>query len=197
MKQDLQYLHESYDDMMSPSIRIIFISPDIPFINKLKHEIENPSFISFDHYSSPAYLEEENSLNHFLMIIDANHPEEFEEGKDLISFFNEKGKKFTWFFLESSQFSLQKKIPDHHRRFKKTFTLEGFLSSLSMQESSSFKMPISLPDDGLNLKNIINNIEKSLINQALKKTNGNKNKASRLLGINRTTLIEKMKKRNI
>jgi len=31
----------------------------------------------------------------------------------------------------------------------------------------------------------------------LEKTNGNKNKASKLLSINRTTLIEKMKKRNI
>ena len=197
MKQDLQYLHESYDDMMSPSIRIIFISPDMPFINKLKQEIENPSSLSFIHYSSPSYLEEENSLNHFFIIIDVNHPEELEEGKKFISFLNEREKKFTWFFLESPQFPLQKKIPLHHLRLKNTFSLKGFLSSLSIKKSLSSQSHISLPDDGLDLKNIINNIENSLITQALEKTDGNKNKASRLLGINRTTLIEKMKKRNI
>lgn len=54
---------------------------------------------------------------------------------------------------------------------------------------------LSLPEDGLDLKKIMASIEESFINQALMKTEGNKNKASKLLGINRTTLIEKIKKR--
>ena len=40
----------------------------------------------------------------------------------------------------------------------------------------------------------LSNIEDSLILQALEQTSGNKNQASKLLSMNRTTLIEKMKK---
>ena len=40
-------------------------------------------------------------------------------------------------------------------------------------------------------------VEESLIKQALERTSGNKNQASKLLQMNRTTLIEKMKKRNL
>jgi len=54
-----------------------------------------------------------------------------------------------------------------------------------------------LPDDGINLKRFLSGVEESLIKQALEKTKGNKNQASKLLNMNRTTLIEKMKKRNI
>lgn len=56
---------------------------------------------------------------------------------------------------------------------------------------------VNLPDNGLNLKDFMNEVEESLIKQALLKTNGNKNQASKLLQMNRTTLIEKMKKRNL
>lgn len=54
-----------------------------------------------------------------------------------------------------------------------------------------------LPDEGVDLKTILSKIEDSLIHQALLRTKGNKNKASKLLTLNRTTLIEKMKKKNI
>ena len=52
-----------------------------------------------------------------------------------------------------------------------------------------------LPRDGLNLKEHLLQIEKSFIEQALKSTGGNKNRASKLLGLNRTTLIEKLKEK--
>lgn len=55
---------------------------------------------------------------------------------------------------------------------------------------------VALPDDGIDLRKTLNDIENSLISQALKRTEGNKNQASKLLKMNRTTLIEKMKKRN-
>lgn len=54
-----------------------------------------------------------------------------------------------------------------------------------------------LPEDGVNLKKILSDIEDSLIVQALTLTGGNKNQASKLLSLNRTTLIEKMKKKAI
>jgi two-component system response regulator PilR (NtrC family) len=56
---------------------------------------------------------------------------------------------------------------------------------------------INLPEDGLNLKKTLSEIEDSLIMQALEQTAGNKNQASKLLSMNRTTLIEKMKKKGL
>ena len=40
-------------------------------------------------------------------------------------------------------------------------------------------------------------IEASYIDQALSRTDGNRNQAARLLGLNRTTLVEKLRKRGI
>ncbi|MGC8719260.1 MAG: sigma 54-interacting transcriptional regulator [Thermodesulforhabdaceae bacterium] len=51
-----------------------------------------------------------------------------------------------------------------------------------------------LPEEGLDLKKTLEDIERSLIQQALERTGGVKNQAAKLLGLNRTTLIEKMKK---
>lgn len=56
---------------------------------------------------------------------------------------------------------------------------------------------LDLPDDGIDLKQILSDIEDSLIRQALERTQGNKNRASKLLAMNRTTLIEKMKKKGM
>ena len=63
------------------------------------------------------------------------------------------------------------------------------------QNLDSYKSVIALPDDGVDLKQLLSDIEDSLINQALEVTGGNKNQASKLLSMNRTTLIEKMKKK--
>ncbi|MCT4642073.1 MAG: sigma-54 dependent transcriptional regulator [Bacteriovoracaceae bacterium] len=54
-----------------------------------------------------------------------------------------------------------------------------------------------LPKEGVDLKKVLSDIEESLIIQALSLTGGNKNQASKLLSLNRTTLIEKLKKRSI
>jgi psp operon transcriptional activator len=60
-----------------------------------------------------------------------------------------------------------------------------------------FKTLFELPDPGVDLKQILSDIEDSLIMQAMTRTRGNKNQASKLLALNRTTLIEKMKKNNL
>ncbi|MEM7158941.1 MAG: sigma-54 dependent transcriptional regulator [Myxococcota bacterium] len=52
-----------------------------------------------------------------------------------------------------------------------------------------------LPDDGIDLRKAVQTFEMSLIDQALERTGGNKNQASMLLGMNRTTLVEKLRKR--
>ena len=53
---------------------------------------------------------------------------------------------------------------------------------------------IELGQDGINLKETLDNLENKLIVDALQRAGGVKNKAAKLLGLNRTTLIEKMKK---
>jgi DNA-binding NtrC family response regulator len=50
---------------------------------------------------------------------------------------------------------------------------------------------------GIEFNTVIDHIETRLILEALEKTNGNKNQAARLLGLNRTTLIEKIKRKGL
>jgi len=54
-----------------------------------------------------------------------------------------------------------------------------------------------LPNVGLDLKSIVAAFENHLIDQALTRTHGNKNRASELLKMNRTTLVEKLRKRGM
>jgi DNA-binding NtrC family response regulator len=54
-----------------------------------------------------------------------------------------------------------------------------------------------VPSTGLNFNNVVGRFESELIEQALEHTHWNKNRAAGLLGLNRTTLIEKIKKRGI
>ena len=55
----------------------------------------------------------------------------------------------------------------------------------------------TLNPDGINLKDMVSNIEINMIKQALQQSNGVVAKASEILGLRRTTLVEKMKKYNI
>jgi DNA-binding NtrC family response regulator len=52
-----------------------------------------------------------------------------------------------------------------------------------------------LPALGLDLRQTIASLEDSLIEQALSRTGGNRNAAAQLLGLNRTTLVEKLKRK--
>jgi len=54
-----------------------------------------------------------------------------------------------------------------------------------------------LPPEGLCFRTAVSRFENELINQALERTQGNKNKAADLLRLNRTTLVEKIKRRQI
>jgi DNA-binding NtrC family response regulator len=56
---------------------------------------------------------------------------------------------------------------------------------------------IIIPDNGLSFNDIVNDFENELILQALRKCNWNKNKAAVLLQLNRTTLVEKIKKKQL
>lgn len=55
----------------------------------------------------------------------------------------------------------------------------------------------AIPEMGIDINAMLGSMEKNLIVKALQKTGGVKNRAAKLLGLNRTTLIEKMKKMGI
>jgi transcriptional regulator with PAS, ATPase and Fis domain len=54
-----------------------------------------------------------------------------------------------------------------------------------------------LPDGGIELRAAVETFENELIRQALERTNWNKNQAARLLGLNRTTLVEMLKRKRM
>ena len=54
-----------------------------------------------------------------------------------------------------------------------------------------------VPSTGLDFNDVVARFEADLIEQALELTHWNKNRAAQLLGLNRTTLIEKIKKRRV
>ncbi len=55
----------------------------------------------------------------------------------------------------------------------------------------------SLPDGGMDLRAAVESFENDLIRQALSRTGWNKNQAARLLGLNRTTLVEMLKRKRM
>jgi len=62
------------------------------------------------------------------------------------------------------------------------------------RDSRNFVPLIEIPEEGINFQNIVTDMERELIVQSLRKTNGNKKLAAKLLNLKRTTLIEKIKR---
>ena len=77
---------------------------------------------------------------------------------------------------------------------EKVSSLEGFVSP-TLTSSGDFDMII--PDDGFSFKKAVEEYESKLILCALDKAGWNKNKAASLLDLNRTTLVEKIKKKKL
>ena len=62
---------------------------------------------------------------------------------------------------------------------------------------TDIQFPSILPEDGVHLSELLEQYERHLILQALKRSGWIKNRAAKLLRMNRTTLVEKLKKLNI
>ena len=62
---------------------------------------------------------------------------------------------------------------------------------------SSTPPGVEWSDDGVDFNSLISEFEDRLILQALSRTGGNKKEAARMLNLKRTTLIEKIKKKNL
>jgi DNA-binding NtrC family response regulator len=56
---------------------------------------------------------------------------------------------------------------------------------------------IQIPEDGIDFNELVNQFEKDILLNALEKSSGVKNRAAKLLNLNRTTLVEKLKRLNI
>lgn len=63
--------------------------------------------------------------------------------------------------------------------------------------AASSSDPAMLPDDGIDLRDAVERFENALILQALQRTGWNKNRAASILQMNRTTLVEKLKKKGL
>ena len=62
------------------------------------------------------------------------------------------------------------------------------------RDSLNFVPLIEIPEEGINFQDVVTDMERELILQSLRKTNGNKKLAAKLLNLKRTTLIEKIKR---
>jgi DNA-binding NtrC family response regulator len=54
-----------------------------------------------------------------------------------------------------------------------------------------------VPAGGLSFREVVDDFESDLIRQAMEQSRGTKNRAAQLLGLNRTTLLEKIKKKGL
>ena len=66
----------------------------------------------------------------------------------------------------------------------------------SLEPSTAVPL-IDLPETGIDLSTAVNEFERRIIIQALNKSNWVKNRAAKLLHVNRTTLVEKIKKQKL
>jgi DNA-binding NtrC family response regulator len=156
-----------------------------------------------------------------LCVVKAKIPSLNERKEDILSLakhflfqFNQKfKKKLTGLSPEAENILLSHPFTGNVRELKniieraaliaKTGTLTG--EDLGIQEPLSTgtptldgieNLPVSIPEQGLNLSGVLGSIEKKYMEQALVLTRGNESKAARLLKMNHHTFRYKFKKAN-
>lgn len=74
------------------------------------------------------------------------------------------------------------------------FRLPQESSPAALRSNVTMMSPgISVPDHGLDFERTVGQIERNILEQALRRTNGNKKQAAEMLGLKRTTLTAKLK----
>jgi DNA-binding NtrC family response regulator len=74
---------------------------------------------------------------------------------------------------------------------------ETDLPAAVVGQTTRDRPPISLPAEGVDFEALVGSFESELIQQALAATGWNKNRAAQLLGLKRTTLVEKIRVKGI
>lgn len=165
-------------------------------LSNIKHSITNPCYFTNDvveilsHYSWPGNVRELQNLVERLVVISGGGAIRREH---LPKEMNQKSP------INEVNASATATLDDDEEEFKlgqppvkrMRSTIPG---EVTTQLPANFG---ALPTEGIDLTSFIENLENSLIMQALERTGNNKNKAAKLLGLNRTTLVERIKKRRI
>ncbi|MBF0362655.1 MAG: hypothetical protein HQK49_16665 [Oligoflexia bacterium] len=92
----------------------------------------------------------------------------------------------------------ENRINEDEKRMHTLRDLANRKSTIIKYKTDKYYLSIDMgPEQVIDLKGLLSEIEEYIIDEMLKMSKGNKNKASKYLKINRTTLIEKMKKINM
>ncbi|MBN4054140.1 sigma-54-dependent Fis family transcriptional regulator [Nitrospira defluvii] len=76
-----------------------------------------------------------------------------------------------------------------------SITAEEIPEKLILSRRRAFPFQFDLPEEGIVFSDIVSAFENQILDQALARAKGIKNQAAQLLQMNRTTLVEKLKKR--
>jgi DNA-binding NtrC family response regulator len=96
--------------------------------------------------------------------------------------------------LDEDNLITPRDLPQRFQEYLRQPAQEGYAVENAPGE---FKREVLLPDRGINLNGLVEEMERTLISQAMQKAQGIKSKAADLLGLKRTTLLEKIKKLEI
>jgi transcriptional regulator with GAF, ATPase, and Fis domain len=88
-------------------------------------------------------------------------------------------------------------VADLPERFGGSPAMMSPVAVMTEMQTSREHQVVSIPESGVDLDALLHDLEKDYILRALRMTGGVKSKAANLLHLNRTTLIEKMKKMRI
>ncbi len=128
-----------------------------------------------------------------------------------VVFFNERKKKnIQGFSSDAMKLLMDYRWPGNVREIENLIERlailkgSGIIEAQDLPEKISTVYPITasgpisrFPDEGVDLTMEINEFENRLILSAMEKANGVKSRAAHLLRLNRTTLVEKMKKKGL
>ncbi|MEW6669203.1 MAG: sigma-54 dependent transcriptional regulator [Thermodesulfobacteriota bacterium] len=78
-----------------------------------------------------------------------------------------------------------------------TLTIDDLPEKIAQRQIPEQPLKARIPDEGISLSNAVNEYERQLILTALEKAEWVKNRAAKLLNMNRTTLVEKIKKQGL
>ena len=92
----------------------------------------------------------------------------------------------------NNKINQRKLVSNNVEADRKKFEMDDFEDIIALSENLEF-----IPEKGIQAKNILNKLEEEFIKKALIQTSGNVSKASKLLCLGRTTLIQKIEKYNI
>lgn len=95
------------------------------------------------------------------------------------------------------QISLESSVTQEEKKSLTSILTQGFSDFSGSAQMHTLPTLNDMKNNNMNLKEFLDMIEDNIINEALEQVEGVKNQAAEILGIKRTTLIEKLKKRNI